>query len=113
MRAVVRLIDTILRKWGRIYEFSDDPECILRIQLMSANHTVLIGGERIMRDELVLGIHVWNEHMPKLPKAGVDLEWALRIRRQVVYSFKEIAKVMQHDSRYTQVRAVCATSALF
>lgn len=63
--------------------------------------------------EPVLAIHAWNERMPKLPPEGVNLEWALQLRRQVVHSFREVAKVMQHDSQYSRVRGVCGTSALF
>lgn len=113
MRAAVRLIDSLLRTSGGIYELTDDPECILRIQLKHTTHEVIIGNERISKGEPVLALHVWNERMPKLPHAGADLEWALKLRRQVIHSFRGVGKVLQHDSRYSQVRAVCGTSALF
>src|SRR4030042_2739022 len=113
MSALGCLIDKILRKSGGLYGLSKDPECILRIQLKRANHTVDIKSTRILKGELVLGIHLWNERMPKLPKGGANLEWALRIRRKVEHSFKQLAMVMQQESRYSQVRAVCGVSALF
>ena len=113
LRAGVRFIDTLLSKSLGIYVFSSDPECIMRIQLSRAAHTVSIGNQRIMRGEPVLGLHAWNEHMPKLPREGANLEWALRLRRQVVHSFKLIAKEMIRDARYSHVRAVCGSSAVF
>jgi hypothetical protein len=113
MRAVVRAIDNLLRTSQGIYEFIDDPECILRIQLTHANHAVNIGNVRILKGEPVLAVHVWNERMPKLPPEGTNLEWALRLRWQVIDSFRGVANILQHYCRYSQVRAVCGTSALF
>jgi len=113
MRAAVRLIDALLRTSGGIYEFTDDPECILRIQLKRATHDVNIGNERILKGEPVLAVHAWNECMPKLPEVGATMEWALRLRRMVIHSFRLVAREMQDDSRYAQVQAVCGESALF
>jgi len=113
LRIGVRFIDTLLSKSLRIYVFSDDPDCILRIQLSQAPRTISFGNELISKGDPVLGLHAWNEHMPILPKEGANLEWALRLRRQVVHSFKLIAKEMVRDTRYSQVRAVCGASAVF
>jgi hypothetical protein len=113
MRAAVRLIDSLLRTSGGIYEFTDDPECILRIQLKRASHAVNIGNGRVLKGDPVVALHVWNERMPKLPAAGADLEWALGLRRQVIHSFRGLAKVLKSESRYSQVKAVCGMSALF
>jgi hypothetical protein len=113
MRAAVRLIDQLIRVTEGVDEFSRDPECILRIQLKHATHAIKIGSEMILMGEPVLALHAWNEHMPKLPAEGADLEWALQLRRQTIHSFRQVAGVMAHDSRYSQVQAVCGESALF
>lgn len=113
MRATVRLIDYLLRRSGGLFEFSDNADCVLRIQLGKASHDVTIGSEKILKGETVLAIHIWNEHIPILPKEGANLAWALVLRRRVNYSFREMAKVMQHDSRFSQVKAVWGTSSLF
>ncbi len=113
LSAGVRFIDTILSKSLGIYVFCDDPVCIMRIQLARAPHTVSIGNQRILKGEPVLGLHAWNERMPKLPKEGANLVWALRLRKQVVHSFMLVAKEMVRDARYSQVRAVFGSSAVF
>ena len=113
MRAAVRLIDALLRASQGIYEFTDDPECILRIQLKRATHQVNIGNVMIKKGEPVLAVHAWNERMPKLPFEGATIEWALQLRRQVIHSYRQVAKVMQSDKRCSTVRAVCGESALF
>lgn len=112
-KASVRLIDHLLRVSQGIKEISEDPECILRIQLRWASYTVTIASETILRREPVLAIHAWNERMPVLLQTGPNLEWALQLRRQVVHSFRLVAQVMQSDSRYSQVCAVTGASALF
>lgn len=113
MRTAVRLIDALLRTSQGIYEFTDDPDCILRIQLKRATHEVNFGNEKILKGEPVLAVHAWNERMPKLPVEGASLEWALQLRRQVIHSYRQVAKVMLSDTRYSPVRAVCGESALF
>lgn len=113
MQAGVRWIDRILRKRGRVYEFSYDPDCIMRIQLKKANHEVSVGGETIYKGEQVLAIHIWNERMPKIPKEGVNLEWALVLRQKMIRSFEILAKEIQNDNRYSHIRALCGESALF
>ncbi len=113
MRAAVRLIDSLLSAILDVYGFSDDPECILRIQLRETSHTVSIGSYVISKGEPVLALHAWNERMPKLPEDGATMEWALRLRRMMVHSFRLVAKEMQNDKEYSQVCAVCGKSALF
>jgi hypothetical protein len=113
MRSGVRMIDYILRVQGDLREFSQDAECILRIQLGYAPHSVIIGSAKITKGEPVLALHLWNEHMPKLPAKGVELEWAVGLRRKLIRSFKGVAKVIQENNRYAQVKAVYGISALF
>lgn len=113
LHAGVRLIDTLLSKSLKIYVFCDDPECIMRIQLARAPHSISLGNTLISKGEPVLGLHAWNEHMPRLPKEGANLEWALRLRRQLVHSFKLIAEEMIRDQRYSRVSAVYGESAVF
>lgn len=113
MQAAIRWIDGILRKRGRVYEFSDDPGCIMRIQLKKANREITIGGEKICKGEQVLAIHMWNERMPKIPKEGANLEWALDLRMRMIHSFRILAKEIQSDQRYSHILALCGVSALF
>lgn len=113
MRAFIRLIDNLLSKAYRVEEFTDDPGCILRIQLTSAPHAVDIEGQSILKGASLLALHAWNERMPNLPPQGPNLEWALQLRRKTVYSFTLIARVIQTDCKYKMVRGVYGTSALF
>jgi len=113
LRGGVRLIDRLLSNSLGVYIFTDEPDCILRIQYTQAAHSVIIGNERILKGEPILGIHVWNERMPKIPAQGATLDWALEFRRRVIFSFREIAKEMRKDPKYEQARALYGASVLF
>lgn len=113
LRAGVRLIDTLLSHSLRIYEFTDDPGCIMRMQLTKATYTISIKNLTIVKGEPIIGLHAWNEHMPTLPANGATVEWALQLRRQVMHTFRLVAQEMIRDPRYSQVRAVYGVSALF
>jgi hypothetical protein len=112
MRALARFIDSILRNRNGVYEFTDDTECIFRIQLRQAAREVNIQGQKISKGDPLLGIHIWNEHMPKLPPDGADLQWALQSHRLLNHSFRLIAREMQSDEKYASMRALYGTSAL-
>ncbi len=113
MRAAVKLIDTLLCKKAGLFEFSQDPEILLRLQLRTAPHSVEISGMTINKGDPVLAVHVWNERMPCLPPTGADLEWALNLRRRIIYSFKGVARWINQDPRAADTRAICGMSALF
>ena len=113
MRAGVRLIDRKLSDYQRIFKFSDDAQCILRLQLTSAPYTVTLANETIVKGSTVLALHAWNERMPRIPSGGADLEWALKFERSLIHSFRATAQWMQRDPRAEQVCSVYGTSALF
>lgn len=113
LRAGIRLIDSLIRKSERSYEYCDDPDCVLRVQLTPCPHAATFGSMTIQEGEPVLALHVWNERMPPIPPGGADLQWALHLRRQVLHSFRKLAKVMQGNELYAPVRAIYGASVLF
>ena len=76
MRALMRRIDAWMLRVLGIFEFSDDPECVLRLQITRAPHTLCLNGRVVNAGEPVLELHLWNEHIPPLPPSGPDLAWA-------------------------------------
>ncbi len=113
MRAGVKFIDSLIRKADGVYEFCEDPSCILRLQLMPSPHEMTLGEMQIRKGETLLVVHVWNERIPKIPQGGADLEWALRLRRQVIHSFQAVAAEINSNRRYDPVRAIYGASVLF
>jgi hypothetical protein len=113
LRSGVRLIDLILRKRGHLREFSQDTDCILRIQLRTAPHPVTLSNTHIKEGDHVLALHLWNEHMPQLPQGGAELEWAINLRRRLLKTFQGVANLLRDDRLYGQVKAVFGISILF
>ncbi len=113
MRAGVKFIDSLIRKADNVFEFCEDPSCILRLQLMPSPHAMTMGEMQIRKGETLLVLHVWNERVPKIPSGGADLEWALGLRRELIHSLQAVAAEIQGDSRYDLVRAIYGASILF
>jgi hypothetical protein len=83
-------------RWQRrrlgIGEFCADPECILRLGFRTARvATELADGTVVRPGERIGVLHLWNEHMPRIPRAGPDLAWAKTMNRLAVHSFRLLA----------------------
>lgn len=113
LQSGVFFIDSLIMKRDHVYEFSDDPQCILRIQLMPSHHAITLGDQQVNKGDTVLVVHVWNERIPHIPPGGADLAWALKMRRQVIYSFKLLAKEVGEKPIYDTVVALYGDSVLF
>jgi hypothetical protein len=106
MRKVICFLDKELRRALGVFEFCDAPDCLLRIRITSAAHTLSLPGRVVSEGALVLELHLWNEHIPTLPTDGPDLAWAVQTRRKLVTSFHALAGQMQRDPRFAAVQAV-------
>ncbi len=88
----IRLIDLLVRKAAGVHEFSDADGCILRIALERAKEGVTLSdGTRVEPGDLLCGMHLWNERLPRMASAGPDLAWALDIYRGMVRSLSLLA----------------------
>jgi hypothetical protein len=113
MRALIRGLDALQRRILGVVEFSDDPGCLLRIQLKRTSRPLIFPDQAIPTGELALYLHLWNEHLPTLPPEGPDLAWAVRLRRSLVASLCAVARHLQNEVQLEDVRAVGGATALF
>ena len=80
----VAWVDAMLRSYYGIYEFTDDPACVLRVALDQARAPVsLSDGLCVEIGEPVGSLHFWNEHLPRYSEKGPDLGWACAVRDRV------------------------------
>jgi hypothetical protein len=112
VRALIRRFDALLSQALGIFEFCDDGNCVLRLQITQSRRTLCFAGQEVRVGEPVLVLHLWNEHLPPIPQAGPDLAWAVRMRRLFIQSLRAAAVQMRRDPRLAEVRAVCGTTAL-
>jgi YkoP domain len=107
MRAVIRHFDALLRRIYGVFEFSDDVNCLLRLQVAEAPHPFsLSDGVEVQKGDRVLGLHLWNEHVPPIGAAGPDLAWAVRVYRMWLPSLRMAAHWLAREPGLSGVRAV-------
>lgn len=112
MRSLVRLLDSVIRRSSRVFEFSSDPECLLRLQFASASRTLRLSDTTLRAGDMVLLLHLWNERLPPVPPGGADLAWALNTLRRFKSSLFLAADFLQSDPRAAPVRGVGGVTIL-
>jgi YkoP-like protein len=90
---IVFAIDAALRRWNSVVEFTSDPTCILRIRvgrlerpLVLADGTCGRAGERFVE------LHLWNEHIPAMPKEGASIAWARQMHLSFQHSLQQLVR---------------------
>lgn len=111
-RKLVRAFDRWISRQLKIFVFSDEPDCILRAQVIRARHAVYLPEVHFEVGDMVLMLHLWNEHLPTMPASGPDLAWANRTWRSFVGSLHRLAQYL-HQRPEIQIRAIGGISALF
>jgi hypothetical protein len=97
-------LDTLLRRWYDITEYSTDPRCIFRIQMAEIDRTVrLADGTSARPGDPVIDLHLWNEHLPRLSHHGASVGWALEMRRCLEVSLRELARYLSTDRDFREV----------
>lgn len=112
MRAAIRGLDRLLRRAYGVFEFCDEPECILRLRLTRMPRPMSLPGGVIGKGEPVLELHLWNERLPLPPVEGPDLAWAIRIGRMWIRSLHCAGRYMRRAPYLGGVRAVGGVTAL-
>ncbi|MGQ9467022.1 MAG: YkoP family protein [Anaerolineae bacterium] len=113
MRALVRAFDRFLCQATGVFEFCDDPECLVRLQGARAPHDLsLSDGTQVRAGAPVLMLHLWNEHLPHPAANGPDLQWAARVHRMLTHSLREVAQWMVEQPEGEQIEAVGGITVL-
>jgi hypothetical protein len=109
----VRLLDSIIRTYYGVYEFTDDPVCVLRVGLSHAQAPVLLSdGTRVEFGDLVGTLHWWNEHLPRYSSNGPDFCWACAMRDRVLHSLRALADYVESETAWREIRALRGEAAL-
>lgn len=93
------------RKLG-IWEFTDDPACILRLGLTTAHlGAELADGTVVKPGDTVGVIHLWNERMPQIPSTGPNIAWAQALNRSLAYSLRLVARYVLETPTFDHIHA--------
>ncbi len=113
LRRAIFLIDAILRRCLGIYEFSQAPDCILRLARRSSHRTCsLPDGVTIHVGDPVLEIHLWNEHIPRMAEDGPDLRWGRAVYRAIRRSLEELAHYLQDSHNPAGIMALYGEASI-
>lgn len=112
MRTLIRAFDAFLRRASGLFEYTDRPACLLRLQRARTKRALPLPGGNVPAGAPVLLIHLWNEHVPPIPADGADMAWAARTYRLFVGSLREVAGLLASDPAYGDVQAVGGATAL-
>jgi hypothetical protein len=111
LRAVLRSFDAWLSRQYRVQVFTQDPMCVLRIQLSQVPHSLQLPDGMIARGSQALMIHWWNERASLIPPQGPTVAWALDTSRRMRYSLHLIARYIQATSTCGEIQAVGGITA--
>jgi len=105
-KAAIRCLDTLLRRLTRVQEFTDEGWCLLRFAVVQSPQDIALSdGTQIARGEAIGELHLWNEHIPPMPRSGPDLAWGLRAYTLLVRSFRALARHAATDPELSGLRA--------
>jgi hypothetical protein len=109
----VGLFDSVLRAYYGVYEFTDDPRCVLRVGLGQARASVSLSDRtRVEYGDLVGTLHWWNEHLPRYLRDGPDFRWACAMRDRILHSLRSLAAYVESESAWRQPHAFLGDAAL-
>ncbi len=106
MRFLVLKLDEFIRKSNGVIVFSQDQDCLLRLQVVRAPHEIQHTKRIVETDEQILLLQLWNERLPSWSKGNTDLAWAGRILHLFYYSLGLVAEYLREEPRLGEVRAV-------
>jgi hypothetical protein len=88
-------IDRRLRDWNAVVEYSGDPRCILRIRVGRLDQAVSLDDGTIGRiGDRMIDLHLWNEHIPLIPRQGAWVNWARQWQICMDVSFRELVRFL-------------------
>jgi hypothetical protein len=103
---LVVAFDRRQRRRLHIWEFSDDPDCILRVSITRSRlGAELADGTVVRRGDMIGIVHLWNERVPRIPPTGPDIAWATTAARLLTHSLRLFARYMLETSDLDGIQA--------
>jgi len=113
LEAMVSALDDRLRLRQGVIEYTNSPDCLFRIQLVTSNENyVLSDGTCVHSGDRVANLHVWNEQFPCFVGKGPTLAWARRVNHAFDLSLRKLAAFLDTHRDFDDVIAICANLSL-
>jgi hypothetical protein len=80
---------------------------LLHIEFGRAERDLLLSdGAEVKRDDLVIELHLWNEHFPGFPSGDADFGWTDRAQQQLLSSVHRLAFYIRKDPKRDRTQAL-------
>jgi len=91
----VDALDERLRRSQAVFEYTNDPTCVFRLDITRAGHSIALrDGTSVRAGQRIARLHFWNEQIPPLPENGPTIGWARQMRRAMLTSLCELARFL-------------------
>jgi len=111
--AVLDVLDSRLRLQQGVIEYTQHPNCLFRIQIItSCADVVLSDGAHVRSGDRLISLHIWNEQFPAFPAHGPTLAWARRVNRAFDHSLHDLAHFLEARRDLDDITAICANLSL-
>jgi len=106
-------LDSWLRQRQRIFEYSSDPNCILRAQVAQLNIQLILSDETVGRPgDPVIHLHLWNEQVPPVPSKGPSMAWGRHLNRCLTQSLSELARFLMNNPDFANIAIIRASMSV-
>jgi hypothetical protein len=112
VRAVVRRFDAWLSHRYGVFEFSQIPDCLFRLQVDVARHCIPLPDCQVEPGEPVLLLHMWNERLLALDTLSPGLGRAKTMQRSFLRSLGEVAGFLDDHPGMAEVCAIGGVTVL-
>ncbi len=108
LEALVTALDDRLRLRQGVFEYSRNPACLFRIQIVTgADEVVLSDGVTVRAGDRLSNLHIWNEQFPRFPRDRPTLAWARRVDRAFDISLRELSNYLAGRRDLDDLVAIC------
>lgn len=112
LHTIITRFDDFQRQRQKVFEFSDAPDCLLRLQISHTKYPIQLSNCEMSPGDQYLDLHLWNEHVPPMPPEGPNLAWASRTRRMFVSSLSKVAELISQDPQYKDIKMIRGITVL-
>jgi hypothetical protein len=108
LEAMIAALDDRLRQRHGVFEYSRNPHCLFRIQIVTGSDALTLSdGVELRAGDRLANLHVWNEQFPSFPQDRPTLAWARRVDRAFAVSLRELQGFLAARPDLDDVVAIC------
>jgi hypothetical protein len=102
-------LDARLRRRYAVVEYTRNPSCVFRLQIVRSQSELVLGdGTHLRRGDRIVQLHYWSEQIPPTPATGSTIGWARHMTQSLEISLRELARYLAARSDLSDVSVIRA-----